>query len=167
MKISRRFLVENAKPFIWYANYYSTVNNEGRVCIFCYRCKWTNGRIFIFLICSLYSFQWYITLRLCLNKHRPSAKQHVSTVNCEHNYTGVTLILRSRWLVFMRFCDVILVVICKKCHHLSTFWLSVLALINWSYSERKLWSFLKLAQENNAIYACIENSLSNLVWNIY
>ena len=45
---------------------------------------WADGGTYTFFgIFSSYWLEWYITLSCYLNKHRPSAEQYVSTVNCE------------------------------------------------------------------------------------
>ena len=66
------------------------------ICELFFYCLFNNGEVFfvcvtneqtyrstLFLTLLVILFQWYITLCGCLNKHQLSAKQYVSTVNCE------------------------------------------------------------------------------------
>ena len=73
------FLYKMPGPFTWYTNYYFNINNGGVRIFISVTNGWTRHSLTygptLFSISSSYWFQWYVTLRGCLNKHRPSAKQ--------------------------------------------------------------------------------------------
>ena len=60
------------------------------------------------------------------------------------HFTWDILVLKTRGLVVIRdFCDEILLLLYRG-YQLPNVYLNVFAIPNWSYSERKLYSYLKL-----------------------
>ena len=84
LKISLHFLVEDGKPFLVICEllFYCQQRRRSRLFVSITNGQ-TDGRTYTFLKSPRLTDSNGITLRGCLNEHRPSAKQYVSTVNCE------------------------------------------------------------------------------------